>query len=225
MITATARIVPILLLAFAIPAQTPSPQDDFITSRQAELRQYGKSLFHVDFGDGKWTYRTLQVCSSFPHHAFSLFERPSTSGADRFLVTYNLESPPAKSKDRPWQGGIVAAPLSSAWGTSSGARPDEVNLLPLFNHLLAEERHQLSGAVEWGSPEVAACFAAIAGEEALPPLGASDARKSFEPPLPISSISFQVRSSGAIKRSQLVLFDKRGFIEKAEVQLEQVFTP
>ena len=206
------------LLLFFAPAQTPQSSEDFIASRRGELTQYGKLLFRIDLSDSHWMRRTLQGCASFPHQAFVVYERAIPTGTDRFLVIYNLNSPPAKSEDRPWQGGISAIPLDSGWGSANGARPDEALLMTLFNRVLAEERRSaLQTSKLQASQPIAWCFLSLAGEEALPSTDHSVKREDEDANLPLSGIIVPVRSSGRLKRFQVLSFDRRGFLEAASI--------
>ncbi len=211
-------IVCTLFLFFGLQAQSLD-SNTFMTARQAELERYGRLLFNVDFADGHWTHRPLSGCSLFTHHAFAVYERTERSSTDRFLVIYNLNTPPARSMDRPWEGGIVAAHLGSEWGTSSGTRPDEAELIVFFNRVLADERHTLhSTSALPASAELADCFTELAGEFNMRNKPSDQANVSASGP-PISNIVSPIKSSSAMKRFQVIHFDRHGLIEDAHVSV------
>jgi hypothetical protein len=192
-----------------------------IEARQAEVGRLGV-LYGISLNVGAWTHQQVAVCPAFTHHVFARYDQRGSGGATAsFIAIYDLDTGPAKSLNRPWEGGIALLPLYGVhWGEKSFPieRKETMNV---FNRVWADEL-QRSGSVAFSGlswPGLADCYARLANEE---PVRNTEVGDVGSPSInlkgeQVSAVLITVKGSDKVSRVAHLEFDLRGQVTRVDV--------
>jgi hypothetical protein len=181
-------------------------------------------LYGFRMDQAGWTHRPVDVCPAFSHHAFARYDRMDRGGlVESVIAVYTLDTGPARSMSKPWQGGIVLLPL---FGTGHGDGTPVIEspaTMTVFNHVWADElRRAGQGStfpgLSWEG--LADCYVRLGNEQ--PVVNQTPASGIPEPAIDLKSGRIDgelipLASSGNKSRSLHLQFDTNGLITEAEV--------
>ncbi len=212
----------LLMCASALTQSTPSP-DQFIASRQSEVERMAEIFYNTHLDTGNWTKHDLPECSVLPHHAFVRFDSTAVNGAPAsFLAIYDLNHPPARSKDQPWQGGITFVRVRPHQQSRQDTGPSPDYLIVAFNRALKQERAVTSArppSSVTDAQAIASCFIGISDNTPETPIASESSAPYETPPLRISGLLIPLTGSSTLTRTQYINFDKDGLILEAGVSV------
>lgn len=206
-------LVALSLLLNCLPFYAQAkPAPAIIAARQPEVIQLGKMLYRVDLSEPDWKQQIIFPCPAFIHHAFAKFEaRDVALRNETYLAIFNLEKSPARSIERPWEGGVILLRLHHE--PDGKSMLDENNLVSVFNQMLRGE--VISGKGGGDRLQAAKCFAAMTGEvlaEGIP---------DSQGDLPFNVIFMGLVSPSDSTRTLRIKFAGDGSIQEASIRIER----
>ena len=213
-----------LMVAPGYSQNAPSAEA-IIDSRQAEVASLGQMLYGIDVHRGTWVHHEAAICPPFTHHAFARYDRTDGDhAASSFIAIYSLDTPPAPSLKKPWQGGIVLLPLVEYHAGTPIPAIERATTILIFNHVWQDELKKSSHpsqfpGLSWAG--LADCFIAFANEQPKPFDEIQDSRgKEASIDLkgqPISNILVPLVARGPNSRAVSIGFDTHGLISSSSV--------
>ena len=208
-----------LLLSVTAAAQSFISGDALIDSRQAEVAQLALLNYNFKIAPGAWTHHQVSLCPTFNDLVFARYEHTNKDGSlAAFFAIYTPGIPPAKSPDKPWQGGILLLPLYGIFPKEQDPVLSRKETRTTFNHLWANELHR---DPHLSADALADCYIHLADDHALPPDPAATSATPpppADPPVRIDSELIPLQPAGPKPRYLYLQIDPEGLVADAQLQ-------
>jgi hypothetical protein len=211
-----------LAVAAAQDAPNSMPGSALVASREAETTQLGRLIYRVRFDDGSWTHQQVDVCPAFTHYSFARYtQKTPDSDNPFFLAVYALDSSPARTLGKPWQGGILL--LDGGGLRKRKARPlaEQKETMRVFNRIWEDElsRSAKPGTfptLSWSA--LADCYANFAGLQPRNIAQDQLSKTTINPKTdPVNGALVLLQSSGPTDLSLTLTFDRSAQITYASI--------